>query len=149
MSEAEFCEFLADSKTEYASILAANDPDMSEFKGQGGKMIAWHGLADEAIPLGGLVEYYKKVLEMDPRAHDFFRFFEAPGVNHCYGGPGPVPNGALAQLMEWVEQGIVPHTLHATRGSNGTSRDLCLFPLKQTYIGGDPADAQSFECVNT
>ncbi|CBF87282.1 uncharacterized protein ANIA_11651 [Aspergillus nidulans FGSC A4] len=41
---------------------------MSEFKARGGKMITWHGLADEAIPLGGMVEYYKQVLEMDAGA---------------------------------------------------------------------------------
>ncbi|KAL4968085.1 Tannase/feruloyl esterase [Aspergillus stella-maris] len=147
ISEAEFFSFLTASKTEYASLLAANNPDMSAFKARGGKMITWQGLADEVIPPGGLVEYHKRVLELDSNAGDFFRVFEAPGVNHCFGGPGPVPNDALEQLMEWVEMGVKPDTLRATRGSGGAARDLCPFPMRQRYIGGDPADAMSFECV--
>ncbi|KAL3436154.1 tannase and feruloyl esterase-domain-containing protein [Aspergillus tetrazonus] len=134
-SEDEFFELLLDSKTEYASMLAANNPDMSEFKARAGKMIPWHGLADEAIPLGGLVEYYKQVLEMDSGAGEFFRSFEAPGVRHCYGGPRPVPNGALAQLMEWV---AMAHR-----------ETLCPFPQKQVYVGGDPTNTRSFTCVQT
>ncbi|KAL4860834.1 hypothetical protein BDV12DRAFT_191470 [Aspergillus spectabilis] len=126
MSEVEFFKALAVSKTDYASMLAANNPDLSEFKAQGGKMITWHGLADEAITIDGLIEYYTEVLETDAKADDFFRFFEAPGVGHCFGGLGPVPNGALA---------------HAT------ARDLCPYPLQQRYIGGDPREAKSFTCV--
>ena len=29
-------------------MLGTNDPDLSKFKANGGKMITWHGLADEA-----------------------------------------------------------------------------------------------------
>lgn len=147
MTQAEFFQFLAESKTDYASMLAANNPDVSEFNANGGKLIAWQGLADEVIPPGGLVDYYAQVLEQDATAQDFFRYFQAPGVGHCYGGPGPVPNAALTQLMDWVERGIAPDTLHATRGSNNTSRDLCPYPLQQRYVGGDPRNATSFTCA--
>ncbi|KAL4881167.1 Tannase/feruloyl esterase [Aspergillus karnatakaensis] len=147
MTPPEFFSSLADSRNDYASMLAANNADLSDFKARGKKIITWHGLADEVIPIQGLVEYYKNVLEQDRYAGDFFRFLEAPGVGHCFGGPGPVPNGALGQLMDWVENGIAPDTLHATRGSNNTARDLCPYPLKQRYAGGDPAVVSSFTCV--
>lgn len=146
MTVAEFFEFLAESKADYASMLAANNPDLSEFNANGGKIITWQGLADEAIPPAGMVDYYTQVLEHDATAPDFFRLFEAPGVGHCFGGPGPIPNPALDQLMDWVESGIAPDTLHATRGSNNTSRDLCPYPLQQRYVGGDPRNATSFTC---
>jgi len=38
------------------------------------------------------------------------------GVGDRYGVLGPVPNGALMQLVEWVEKGAAPDTLHAERG---------------------------------
>lgn len=44
-----------------------------------------HGLADELIFPNGSSNYYERVLELDPKAHDFYRLFEAPGVAHCAG----------------------------------------------------------------
>ncbi len=146
MTNTEFFNALRESKAKYASMLATNNPNLSAFKASGGKMIAWHGLADEAIPPQGTISYYQEVLKTDYKAHDFFRFFEAPGVGHCYGGLGPVPNGALNQLIDWVEKGAAPDTLKADRESNGTARNLCPYPLQQVYIGGDPSKAESFIC---
>lgn len=147
MSESEYFDILHTSRTQYASILGSADPDLSKFKASGGKLISWQGLADEVIPAQGNIAYYESVLEKDQDAQDFYRFFEAPGVGHCYGGLGPVPNGAFAQLVEWVENGQAPDTLHADHGSNSTSRDLCPYPLQQTYVSGDSRNASSFTCV--
>ena len=44
-----------------------------------------HGLADELIYPNGTSIYYERVLALDPKAHDFYRVFEAPGVGHCIG----------------------------------------------------------------
>lgn len=49
-------------------------------------MITWHGLADQLIFPNGTVNYYNKVMATDPKAQDYYRFFEAPGVAHCGGG---------------------------------------------------------------
>lgn len=147
MSETEFFDRLHSSISEYSSLLGSNDPDLSGFKKTGGKMITWHGLADEAIPPNTTIQYYNEVLKADPGAHQYYRFFEAPGAAHCYGGKGPLPNDALSQLVEWVEKDHPPAVLHATRGSNNTSRDLCPYPLRQVYIGGDSRNATSFTCV--
>ncbi|PKX97746.1 tannase and feruloyl esterase [Aspergillus novofumigatus IBT 16806] len=148
MTRNEFLEALHYSAVYYTSMLGTNDPDLSKFKANGGKMITWQGLADEAIPPNGPIAYYKEVLKNDPKAQDFYRFFEAPGVGHCYGGLGPIPNGAMSQLMEWVEKDHPPATLHATKGSNNTARDLCPYPLRQKFIGGDPRNATSFTCTD-
>lgn len=61
----------------------AADSDFSEFRATGGKMITWRGLADEAIFANGTSNYYQKLLERDPLATGFYRYFEAPGVAHC------------------------------------------------------------------
>jgi hypothetical protein len=147
MTRNEFFESLHASMVDYTSMLGTNDPDLSNFKANGGKMITWHGLADEVIPPNGTIAYYEEVLKNDPNAHDFYRFFEAPGVAHCYGGLGPTPNGAMSQLIEWVENDDAPNILHATKGSNNTARDLCPFPLRQEFMGGDPRNATSFTCA--
>jgi hypothetical protein len=147
MTQEEFFKALRSSDTDYSAMLGANDPDLTDFKATGGKMIAWHGLADEAIPPNGTIAYYEEVLKNDPDAQDFYRFFEAPGVGHCYGGLGPIPNGAMSQLIEWVENDQVPAVLHATKGSNDTARDLCPYPLRQTFVGGDSRNASSFTCA--
>ena len=39
---------------------------------------------------------------------EFARFFLAPGVAHCAGGPGPQPTGVLDALLAWVEDGKAP-----------------------------------------
>ncbi|KAF9246096.1 hypothetical protein DTO006G1_62 [Penicillium roqueforti] len=147
MTQEEFFKGLRSSNVDYSGMLGTNDPDLSNFKAKGGKMITWQGMADEAIPPLGTIAYYEEVLKNDPKAQDFYRFFEAPGVGHCYGGPGPIPNGAMSQLVEWVENGHAPVVLHATKGSNNTARDLCPYPLRQKYVGGDSRNATSFTCT--
>jgi len=43
MDEADFFSALHRSRNEYGSIIDTSDPDLSEFKASGGKMISWHG----------------------------------------------------------------------------------------------------------
>lgn len=147
MTNSDFFDGLHYSKSQYAPMLAGANPDLSSFKANGGKMIAWHGLADQVIPPKGTEQYYEEVLKKDNEAHEFFRFFEAPGAGHCYGGLGPIPNDALTQLVEWVEKDVAPDTLVATKGSNNAARDLCPYPLEQKFIGGDSRIATSFTCA--
>ncbi|KAH8594840.1 Tannase/feruloyl esterase [Bisporella sp. PMI_857] len=148
LTEKEFFTYLRQSEQEYGSMLSAADPDLSQFRDTGGKIIVWHGLADEAIPPNGTVDFYQRVLKIDPAADRFFRFYEAPGVGHCFGGIGPIPSGAFDQLIHWVEEGLVPETLTAT-GATGYTRKLCSYPLQQVYLGGDPTAVASFGCSLT
>ena len=136
------------SVQQYESIIGTSDPDLSEFKSAGGKMITWHGTADQAIPFNHTVKYYDRVLGLDANINDFYRFYSAPGVEHCAGGLGAQPTDPLAELVAWVENGEVPQTLAANRAFNGTNwlRELCLYPLASIYKGGDPAVASSYQC---
>jgi hypothetical protein len=151
MSFADYVAIFHQSNNEYASIIGTADPDLSAFAANGGKMITWHGLADQLIFPSGTADYYNRVLAGDPAAHDYYRFFEAPGVEHCGGGIGPVPTMAFESVVSWVETGVAPATLNGTSAPdvNGTVKvqPLCPYPLVSAYQGGDPAVVSSFACA--
>lgn len=130
----------------YSDLVSAANPDLSQFRAAGGKLIIWQGLADAAIPPNGTVAFYQQVLARNPDAHSFALYFEAPGVGHCGGGPGALPSDPLAQLVSWVENGTAPQRLTAADPS-GNTRNLCPYPLQQTYIGGNTADVTSYTCT--
>ena len=150
MSYRQYDSIFRQSNNQYASVIGTNDPDLTDFREAGGKMINWHGLADELIFPNGTYGYYQRVLDLDPNAADYYRFFPAPGVGHCAGGVGYFPDSALQSLIDWVENDIVPETLNGTTlpDTNGTVRraPLCPYPLVAAYNGGDINVASSFEC---
>jgi Tannase and feruloyl esterase len=150
ISYREFDTIFRQSKSQFDSIISTNDPDLRDFREAGGKMITWHGLADELIPPNGTFDYYDKVLKLDPKAEDFYRVFAAPGVDHCGRGNGYIPLDAFQSLIDWVEKDVVPETLNGTTipGPDGTMRHepLCPYPLVSAYKGGDVNQASSFRC---
>ena len=80
----------------------------------------------------------------------FYRLFMAPGMAHCGGGAGPNTFDMQTALEQWVERGVTPERIVATRGVNGVIdrlRPLCPYPQVAVYKGqGDTNDAASFEC---
>ncbi|GAA3128291.1 DUF6351 family protein [Streptosporangium carneum] len=151
---AEFAELFAQSQAEYDTIIGTDDPDLSAFRRSGGKLLTWHGQADQLIPAQGTVNYFQHAQRATGgRLDDFYRLFLAPGVAHCAGptSTGPVPTDALGALTAWVERGKAPRTLSAaiTNASGATvTRELCPYPSVSRYTGhGDPADAASHRCV--
>ncbi|CAI6101009.1 unnamed protein product [Clonostachys chloroleuca] len=130
------------SVQEWSSFMSTDDPDLAAFRDTGGKLMTWHGLDDIQIQAGGTEEYYKRVLAVDSKAADYFRFFQVPGVGHCSGGFGAYPGTSFQSLMDWVEKGIAPETLYG-RTSAGAERPICLYPKKVSYVGenvGKPHD---------
>jgi Tannase and feruloyl esterase len=150
LSHRQYDTVFRQSVNQYTSILGTNDPDLTDFRDAGGKMITWHGLADPLIFPNGTYQYYQQVLELDPNAADYYRFFPAPGVGHCADGVGWFPASSLQSLVDWVEKDVVPETLEGTTlpNANGTVRraPLCPYPLVLAYIGGDINAASSFQC---
>jgi feruloyl esterase len=55
-----------------------------------------------------------------------------------------------AALEAWVERGVAPEQIEATRSTSGIvdrSRPLCAYPNVAVYKGkGDTNDAANFEC---
>lgn len=146
----EFDRFYHQGHQTYDSPIGTADPDLRAFRDAGGKFLTWHGVADAFIPFDGTVDYYNKVLERDPSIDDYYRFFPAPGIAHCGGGPGAKPDSSLEALVNWVEKGIAPETLLATKKSaNGTvehQRPLCRYPFVSVLVGPDPNLPESYEC---
>ncbi|KAK4505928.1 hypothetical protein PRZ48_003893 [Zasmidium cellare] len=145
MTTEQYFSYIQSSSTNYMSSISASNPDLSAFAKTGGKLLSWQGTADENIPTRQTINYYEEVLKLDPRAGEYYRFFEAPGVGHCFGGAGPVPNGAIDQLMAWVENKTVPEVLQAGNGTH--ARPLCPYPLVQTFVGNGTNKGNKFTCL--
>jgi hypothetical protein len=151
-------------------IMNATDADLKKFKARGGKLIVYHGWSDAAIPPTNAVRYFESVVsKMGAKNTDpFLRLYMVPGMQHCGGGPGPsnFGQGGVAQadaehdidaaLERWVEQGVAPGAIVATKykvGANPASgvartRPLCPYPEVAHWKGaGSTDDAANFECV--
>jgi feruloyl esterase len=136
-------------------IVNAIDPNLEPFKAHGGKMIMYHGWADQAIAPMNSVNYYASVtaaLGGPQKTQDFLRLFMVPGMGHCQGGPGPNTFDSLTALEQWRENGVAPVEMvasHSTKGVMDATRPLCPVPQAAIYKGtGDPNDAANFTCGN-
>jgi hypothetical protein len=133
-------------------IIGIGGLDLTGFRSAEEKMLTWVGLSDEFINPGNFFRFHDSVaasLPSDVSIDEIYRVFTAPGVGHCHGGTGPLPLDAVGALINWVENGIPPETLRArSKLPNGrvASRNLCKYPAKPYYIGGDIYDSNSFVC---
>jgi feruloyl esterase len=158
--------------------------DLKKFKDRGGKLILYAGWADPLIPPPATINYFNAVTktmfgDLSPEAvrktQEFTRLFMAPGMWHCgmsiAPGPGPNAFGGMLQqraptfdpqhdllsaLTQWVEQGVAPTSLIATKYKDdqpptvAMQRPICLFPKVPRYDGtGNANDSNSFECVSS
>jgi Tannase and feruloyl esterase len=155
MTPAAYERFWDQSVEEFGIVIGTDNPDLTAFRDRGGKVILWHGWADQLIPTEGTIDYYKRVQQQmggAAKTSEFARLFMAPGVGHCgVGGAGPTPYGQLDALLSWVEDGKAPATLTAARrdqaGAITRSRPLCRYPQVAKYKGsGSTDDAANFVC---
>ena len=154
-----------------AAVLNANSTDLGAFRGHGGKLIMYHGWADPLIPSPSSINYFNALVANDShgfqqasfggndsralqRTQNYARLYMVPGMYHCSGGPGPNTFDALTPLVTWVETGVAPETLVATKFVNDTppavqmTRPLCVFPKVAKYTGsGSTSIAANFTCV--
>jgi feruloyl esterase len=131
-----------------AAEVHQQNPNIAPFVDRGGKLLLWHGFNDPGPSPLSTIDYYEAVLEAVPAARESVRLFLAPGVLHCAGGAGPDRFDALTALENWVERGIPPASLLATKQGSPLERPLCPYPALPRYNGtGDPNAASSFECA--
>lgn len=135
-------------------FMSAVERDMSPFKKRGGKLLMYTGWSDPVVPPQDTVAYYDAVTKTMgglEKTREFFRFFIAPGMGHCSGGPGPNQFDHLTALEQWVEKGVAPEKLIATHSTNGKvdrTRPLCLYPRVARWKGtGSIDEAANFTCV--
>jgi len=136
------------SVEQYGAIIGTDDPDLSRFRDRGGKVIIYHGMADQLIPAAGTIDYYKRVQQQmggPKKTSQFARLFLAPGVDHGFRGAGPTPTGQMDAIVRWVEEGKAPEKLMAERrDSSGKiirTRPLFPFPQVAKHKGSGSADA--------
>src|SRR3984957_16664130 len=137
---------------EYGAVIGTDDPDLASFRDRGGKIIIYHGLADELVPAQGTVEYYRRVLQRmggPQQTAQFARLFLLPGVDHALVGAGPSPPGITDAIIDWVENGKAPERIIAeladTNGKTIRTRPLFPYPQVAKYKGrGSTDDARNF-----
>lgn len=176
MTMEKFPAYFTQSQDRFNDVIGTDESDISGFRDAGGKLILWHGWADQLIFAEGTIDYYDRVVAATgglEKTKDFARLFMAPGVYHCSGGTGPnafgqredqrpstIPLQSDAEhdifqaLVHWVEQGKAPDRVIAAHypeddPANGAdrTRPLCVYPEVAVYSGsGDINDASSFTC---
>ncbi|KAF2791093.1 feruloyl esterase B-1 [Melanomma pulvis-pyrius CBS 109.77] len=149
------------------------DTDLSAFRDLGGKILHWHGQADQLLAVGNSDRYYDSVkatmnatsTELD----EFYRYFRISGINHCFGGPGAGMLGQgggvaagndpddnmLMRIVAWVEEGAAPEFVRGTKFVNDTpslgvefTRRHCKHPAVNVYTGtGNGTDEAGWTCV--
>ena len=134
-----------------SKILDPDDPDLSAFKENGGKIIIFHGWSDGYISANMTIDYFDKMqAKMGGRTAtaDFAQLYILPGVDHALGGPAPHIVDAHSAIVDWVEKGIAPQKLIA-KDSPGVepfrTRPVFPYPARAKYNGeGDPHKDSSF-----
>jgi feruloyl esterase len=156
------------------SDLITDKADLGKLRDLGRKVIVWSGLADDAIPPAGNVNYHERVAAaMGGHAEvaKFMRMYLVPGAAHSSQGrayttggkndtvPLPkLPGNAnqtpareqdqfFTALVDWVERGEAPGDIVLTSRDKTISYPVCVYPLRTTWNGSGPVtQAASFAC---
>ncbi len=157
--------FFNDNARIVGPLMATDNPDISAFKARGGKVIMYHGWADNLIMPQGTVRYYERMKASVSNADEFSRLYMVPGMGHCSGGSGTDQFGqgssgtvpmtpqrdVFRALMNWSEKDVAPTAITASRvaaGVTSRTRPLCPYPQVARYKGlGSTDDASSFTCM--
>jgi feruloyl esterase len=103
---------------EKVGFVDSNDPDLTRFKANGGKLLLYQGWRDLTVTPEGTISYYDSVLsKTGPNQPNWIRLFMAPGMGHCGSGPGVNSFDTIGALEKWREEGIAPDRL---TGRNNT-----------------------------
>jgi len=163
-----------DAQPTLFSNLATDKADLARLRDLGRKVVVYNGLADDAIPPAGSINYHERVVAAmggDAAVQKFMRMYLLPGVAHSSQGraytvggrndavPLPkLPGNAnqtptreqdqlFTALVDWVEKGVAPGEIMLTSRDNSVSYPVCLYPQMTTWNGsGSPTQAGSFSC---
>ncbi|KAF7186833.1 Tannase [Pseudocercospora fuligena] len=140
--------WMIQGQQEYAGTMNTVWTDLSQLQEAGGKVVHYHGEADNSIPTLSSVIYWEQVRRvMFPNAtfeesvqqlSDFYRLYIVPGAAHCSPSAenGPFPQTVLGSVIEWVENGVVPTQLNATvlqGAEEGKEEKICSFPYRPMW----------------
>ncbi len=133
------------------NMMNAMDPNLKAYFDRGGKILQYHGWADQQMSPGNSPKYYKTVLEKmggASKVMDNYRLFMVPGMGHCAGGAGATDTFDKRTILEqWVEQKKAPEKIIASTPMGNKTRPLCPYPQVAVYSGsGSTDDAANFSC---
>jgi feruloyl esterase len=145
--------------------LHADNPDLHAFAQSGGKLILYQGWADPLVAAQPTVAYFQSINHVMGirQSGKFVRLYMVPGMKHCVGGAGADQFGGaggdgpsmepdhnlLTALENWVERGVGPQTIVASKLAEGAvirSHPLCPYPQEAHFVSGDPTNAASYRC---
>ena len=139
---------LAAAEKAGAGTLSAVSTDLNTFATRGGKLLMYHGWADQDVPPLASINFYNSI--QPKSAQENVRLFMVPGMNHCAGGEGPNTFDVIGALEQWVEHQKPPSRIlasHTTDGKIDRTRPLCAYPQTAHYKGsGDINNAENFVC---
>jgi hypothetical protein len=156
------------------SNLITDKADLAKLRDLGRKVIVYSGLADDAIPPAGNINYHERVVAAmggHAEVQKFMRMYLVPGAAHSSQGqaytvggqndavPLPkLPGNAnqtptreqdqfFTALVDWVEKDVTPGEIMLTSRDNRISYPVCVYPLRTTWNGSGPATlATSYVC---
>ena len=134
---------------------SADDPNkLKPFIQKNKKLLMYHGFSDPALTPVKTMLFYEQLADLTRGSYNALqknvRLFMVPGMQHCGGGPGPNVFSMLTALDQWVDQGVAPERILATKYTNDRRTEpvlrrmpLCKFPEQAKYNGsGDVNDAR-------
>jgi feruloyl esterase len=132
-------------------VINSIDPDLSEFKANGGKLLIYQSWNETWVPPRYITTYYDDVLKTmggESETEDFFRLYMVADMGMCYANPNTFD--ALGAVQRWREEGIAPDQIKVSyrdRGQVYKTRPACPYPQVAIYKGsGDINDAANFSC---
>ena len=155
------------------SFINTDNPDLRGLRRAGGKVLSYHGLADDLIAPQGSLNYYARVVaEMggNEKVQRFNRLYLIPGMAHdgsfsrtgtfdpatgATTSPNKVPqpqavagrDELFVALRNWVEKGDAPGRIEVSSADGSVSMPLCVYPKQAQHDGsGDPKVASSYRC---
>jgi feruloyl esterase len=158
------------------SFINTDDPDLRGLRRAGGKVLSYHGLADDLIAPQGSLNYYARVVATmggHEKVQRFNRLYLIPGMAHdgsfsrtgtfdpatgAITSPNKVPqpqavagrDELFVALRNWVEKGEAPGRIDVSSANGSVTMPICVYPKQAQHDGsGDPKLASSYQCRYT